>query len=281
MLQPNMVTFNQVLESIQHAQALEAASSSSPSSSSSSSSSPDDELAIGPVDLVVDAQSASGNGTQVGTGEGRGGPDAGWVRGDPDVDDIMEALDILEDAGGINSAILRHVEDLVLRSKERVLLLLPLVRRLIAEGARPQLPMFHALLGRCMSFGSDGLGEAIALCDIMYQVGVEFTAQTEAIADRIRQAHEDDPALAGMEAWDVITPEIQGLQTEEEDAGEADMIEVREMTPETMRALLRQASAGASLDTLPGLSDDEWEQDEWLSEDAEIPQSRRRLGSGS
>jgi hypothetical protein len=46
-----------------------------------------------------------------------------------------------------------------------------------------------------MSFGGDGLGEALALCDLMIEVGVEFTPQTEAIAERIRQAHEDDPGV--------------------------------------------------------------------------------------
>ena len=37
-------------------------------------------------------------------------------------------------------------------------------------GARPDLSFFHALLNRCVSFGGDGLGEALALIDIMYQV---------------------------------------------------------------------------------------------------------------
>jgi hypothetical protein len=144
-----------------------------------------------------------------------------------------------------------------------VLHMLPLIRRVVSLGARPELPFFHALLNRCMSFGGDGLGESIALCDIMYQIDVEFTSQTEAIADRIRQAHDDDPALAGLEAWDVLTPEIRGAEEEDEDQNE---IEIREMSPETERVLLSHASVASSLDTLPDL--DGWDEgEEWPDAD--------------
>merc|ERR1712216_1073787 len=113
-----------------------------------------------------------------------------------------------------------------------------------------------------MSFGGDGLAESIALCDIMYQTGIQFTSQTEAIADRIRQAHDADPDLAGLEAWDLITSEIRGEGVEE--AEEENWIEVREMTPETRRVLLKHSSVASSLNTLPDLLADEWEQDgEW------------------
>jgi len=105
-----------------------------------------------------------------------------------------------------------------------------------------------------MSYGGDGLGESLALCDIMYQIDLEFTSQTEAIAERIRRAHDDDPALAGLEAWDLITPEIRGMEEEEEETNE---IEVREMSAETRRVFLSHASVSANLDTLP--HDDEWE----------------------
>ena len=245
-----MVTFNQVLESVQHAQALETCEDGSPMAT--------------PV--------ASQNGTRVRGGEASTRLDVRWVKGDPQVDDIVEVLDILEVGGSLNSAILGHVEDLVQRSKHRVLQLLPLIRRIVAMGARPQLPLYHALLNRCMSFGGDGLAESIALCDIMYQTGIEFTSQTEAIADRIRQAHDADPDLAGLEAWDLLTSEIRGEgqeEAEEEDeGGEENWIEVREMTTETRRVLMKHSSVAPSLNTSPDLLADEWEQDgEWLDAD--------------
>ena len=70
--QPNMVTFNQVLESVQHAQALETCEVGSPMAT--------------PV--------ASQNGTRVRGGEASTRLDVRWVKGDPQVDDIMEVLDI-------------------------------------------------------------------------------------------------------------------------------------------------------------------------------------------
>ena len=162
----------------------------------------------------------------------------------------MEALDILEVGLGIDKQVLQHVIDLIQRSRLSVRSLLPLVRRLVTEGARPDIEFFHSLLSRCMSFGGDGLGEALALCDIMHNIDIDFTSQTEAIAERIRQAHEDDPALAGLEAWDVVTPEIRGV-VDEEGEEEEDWIQVREMTPETQRVLLSHADIAAGLDSLP------------------------------
>jgi len=153
----------------------------------------------------------------------------------------------------------------------------------------------------------------------MDQVGIEFTAQTETIVERIRQAHEDDPgvcaracaprkilcpasfycvcvgvclyvacvcfvcgcvcahvlcvcvcvcvcaraALAGLEAWDVLTPEIRG--TPDEDDADDSWIELREMTPETERVFLKHASLASSLDTLPDY--DDWEEGEAWSPD--------------
>jgi len=231
-----------VLESVQHVQALEtideeASEESAPSSLQTNKSS-----------LQTTVQNAS---------MGRGSGEARWVRGEAQVDDIMEALDIVEEASDVDRAIVSHVSELVVRSKARVLTLLPLVRRLVSMGARPELPFFHSLLNRCMSYGGDGLGESLALCDIMYQMDLEFSPQTEAIAIRIRQAHDDDPALAGLEAWDLITPLIRGIEEEEEEE-EEDWIQVREITPETRRVFLKHASVTENLDTLP-TDYDEWE----------------------
>jgi hypothetical protein len=177
----------------------------------------------------------------------------------------MVALDMLEEIGGMDANMLSHVADMVLRSKERVLQLLPLVRRLVALGARPEQAFFHELLNRCMSFGGDGVGEAIAVCDIMYHINVPFTAQTEAIAVRIREAFEEDPTFAGVEAWHLVTPDIRGVQEDEEAAEDADWITIREMTPETERVLARHGGAGAAVHALDSLRDlGMWEEgSEW------------------
>ena len=109
-VRPNVVTFNQVLESIQHAEALE---------------------------LQTEADDAGGIGRQDGEGAGRGGgKGARWVRGEAEVDDLLETLEIFEMVGGIEKQILSHACDLIQRSDERVLALLPLLRRLVSLGAR-------------------------------------------------------------------------------------------------------------------------------------------------
>jgi pentatricopeptide repeat protein len=248
-VKPNEVTFNHVLESIQHAEWLELQGLQGLAEDAAGSQAEDATGSLG-------RQGVKGGGR----GGGRG---TRWVRGEPQVDDLLEALEIFETVGGIEKQILGNVLDLVQRSDERVLALLPLLRLLVSLGARPEQPLFHSLLNRCMSFGGDGLGEAIALVDMMDQVGFEFTDQTEAIVERIRQAHEDDPALAGLEAWDVVTPEIRG--TPDEDAADDSWIELREMTRETERVFLKHASVASSLDTLPDY--DVWEEGEAWSPD--------------
>jgi len=70
-------------------------------------------------------------------------------------------------------------------------------------------------------------------------------------------------ALAGLEAWDVLTPEIRG--TPDEDDADDSWIELREMTPETERVFLKHASLASSLDTLPDY--DDWEEGEAWSPD--------------
>ncbi len=178
---------------------------------------------------------------------------------------VMVALDMLEEIGGMDANMLSHVADMVLRSKERVLQLLPLVRRLVALGARPEQAFFHELLNRCMSFGGDGVGEAIAVCDIMYHINVPFTAQTEAIAVRIREAFEEDPTFADVEAWHLVTPDIRGVQEDKEAAEDSDWITIREMTPETERVLARHGGAGAAVHALDSFRDlGMWEEgSEW------------------
>jgi hypothetical protein len=71
--------------------------------------------------------------------------------------------------------------------------------------------------------------------------------------------------LVGLEAWDVVTPEI--CETFDEDDADDDWIEIRPMTPETERVLLSHADVASSLDTLP-------DYEEWEHEDAWSPDKR-------
>ena len=244
-VQPNVVTWNHVIDSVRQANLLAACDE-------------DQGLAKPEYAAPIDGTSMEQD-----SGQGELGVRG---RGEVNVEDIMEALDIVEVAGPVDGAVLGHIMDAMQRSKERVLHLLPLLRRLVSLGARPELAFFHSLLNRCMSFGGDGLGESLALIDIMDQIDVDFNAQTEAIADRIREAHDNDPDLVGLEAWDLVTPEIRGAPDEEDGEEEEDWIQIREMSPETERVLLSHAMP--ALDTPVDIED--WDDSggiDWLDAD--------------
>uniref|UniRef100_A0A7S4NP50 Pentatricopeptide repeat-containing protein n=1 Tax=Guillardia theta TaxID=55529 RepID=A0A7S4NP50_GUITH len=72
----------------------------------------------------------------------------------------------------------------------------------------PNVFTFNALLSRCKSFGGDGLKEAILLVETMRQHDVKINDRTFALVQEVRKAHEEDPELRGVQAWDLFSEEL-------------------------------------------------------------------------
>jgi len=122
---------------------------------------------------------------------------------------VLGALQLLQVKKSGDDSIFNYVVDICQRSEERVKVLIPVIKYLADHEMIPNVFIFNALLSRCKSFGGDGLKEAITLVDLMIQHEVKINEKTMVLVDEVRKAHEEDPELRGVQAWDLFQEELE------------------------------------------------------------------------